>query len=168
MNNRKSSRTFITFMVLLALVTLAIVLITTPSCNRVRRGEVRLSELEPPLLPPPPPAIPTMNGSDTTWEIVDEIPMFPGGAELLGKYIAMNTKYPEEAKAKGITGKVIVKFRITSKGKVNACQIYKSAAPELDAEALRVVKSIERFEPAIVDGKPVSAWFYMPIVFALK
>ena len=56
-------------------------------------------------------------------------------------------------------GKVVVKFRITSRGNVNGYEITQSVSPELDAEALRVVKTITRFEPAIVDGKPVSAWF---------
>jgi TonB family protein len=80
----------------------------------------------------------------------------------------MNTKYPKAAVEKGIQGMVVVKFRITSRGTVNGCEIYKSASPELDAEALRVIKSITRFEPAIVEGRAVSAWFYMPITFTLK
>jgi TonB family protein len=109
-----------------------------------------------------------MVGSDTTWDMVEQIPMFPGGTELLIKYISKNIEYPEEAKAKGIQGKVIVKFRITSRGNMNGFEIYKSVSPELDAEALRVLKTITKFEPAIVDGKPVSAWFYLPITFTLR
>ena len=144
------------------------ILISIPSCSRARNGVTSLSKPEPPPLPPPPPKIPSMAGSDTTWDMVDQIPMFPGGEELLGKYVAMNTKYPREAMEKGIQGVVVVKFRISSRGTVNGYEIYKSAAPELDAEALRVVKTITRFEPAIVEGKPVTAWFYLPISFKLK
>ena len=80
----------------------------------------------------------------------------------------MNTHYPEAAKEKGIQGKVVVKFCITSRGNVKGYEVTQSVSPELDAEALRVVKTITRFEPAIVDGKPVSAWFYLPITFTLK
>ena len=144
-----------------------IIMITT-SCNRGRQGITSLTSLAPPLLPPPPPKAPSMSGSDTIWDMTDQYPMFPGGEELLGKYVAMNTMYPEEAKKKGLQGTVVVKFRITSKGKVNGYEITKSVCPELDGEALRVVKTISKFEPAMVDGKPVSAWFYMPITFALK
>jgi TonB family protein len=153
---------------LLALTLSVCILVTFPSCGRNRKGITSFSKLEPPPLPPPPPKVPSMAGSDTTWDLVDQIPMFPGGEELLGRYVAMNTKYPEAAKEKGIQGRVVVKFRITSKGTVNGYEIWKSAGPELDAEALRVVKTITRFEPAIVDGKPVTAWFYLPISFALK
>jgi TonB family protein len=100
--------------------------------------------------------------------MIDQIPMFPGGRELLVRHISANIKYPETAKENGTQGKVVVKFRITSRGSMNGYEITKSVSPELDAEALRVVKTITRFEPAIVDGKPVSAWYYLPILFTLK
>jgi TonB family protein len=144
------------------------IIMITASCGRGRQGITSLTSLQPPQMPPPPPKAPSMAGSDTTWDMTDKYPMFPGGEELLGKYIAMNTIYPEEAKKKGLQGKVVVKFRITSKGKVNGYEITQSVCPELDAEALRVVKTITQFEPAIVEGKPVSAWFYMPITFRLR
>jgi len=153
----------------ITVLTVSAVLITTlPSCSRSRQGITGLSGLEPPPLPPPPPKAPSMAGSDTTWDMIDQIPMFPGGEELLSKHIARNIKYPEAAKEKGIQGKVVVKFRITSRGNVNGYEITRSVSPELDAEAIRVVKTITRFEPPIVDGKPVSAWYYLPITFTLK
>jgi TonB family protein len=138
------------------------------SCRHHKNGEVTLTKLSPPPLPPPPLTPPSMTGSDTTWDIAGQMPMFPGGEELLMKYISLNTKYPEAAKIKGISGKVIVKFRITSRGNVNGYQITQSVSPELDAEALRVIRTITKFEPAIVEGKPVSAWYYLPITFTLK
>jgi len=153
---------------LLAFTVSALILEIIPGCSRSRNGITGLSQMDLPLMPPPPVKVPSMAGSDTTWDMIDQIPMFPGGEELLGKYVAMNTKYPRAALEKGIQGQVVVKFRITSRGTVNGCEIFKSVSPELDAEALRVIKTISRFEPAIVDGKPVSAWFYMPISFKLK
>ena len=159
-----NSGVFLTFM----LIVLAVTMVIIPSCSRCMRGTTHLTGLEPPPLPPPPPKVPSMVGSDTTWDMIDQIPMFTGGEELLVKHIARNTNYPETAKAKGIQGKVVVKFRITSMGSVNGYEITKSVSPELDAEALRVVKTITRFEPTIVDGKPVSAWHYLPITFVLK
>jgi len=163
-----TSRHYIHYILIFSLSVMATIMLTCPSCSRSKRAETSLTRLEPPPLPPPPPKMPSMAGSDTIWDMVDQVPMFPGGEELLVKYIAMNTKYPEEAKSKGIQGKVVVKFRITSRGNVNGYEISKSVSPELDAEALRVVKTITRFEPTIVDGKPVSAWYYLPITFTLK
>jgi TonB family protein len=144
------------------------IIISVNSCSRGRKGETSLTRLEPPQLPPLPTKAPSMQGSDTTWDMTDQYPMFPGGEQLLCNYVAMNTKYPEEALKKGLQGTVVVKFRITSKGKVNGYEITKSVCPELDQEALRVVKTITKFEPAIIEGKPVSAWYHLPITFVLK
>lgn len=155
-------------LLLFVLIVMPVIIATLTSCIRNRKDNSNLTIMEPHMLPPPPPKIPSMTGSDTTWDMVDKIPLFPGGEELLMKYISMNTSYPESAKGKGIQGKVIVKFRITSRGNVNGYEITKSVSPELDAEAMRVVKTITRFEPAIIDGKPVSAWYYLPITFTLK
>jgi TonB family protein len=164
----KTSGVISGFIIIMVLSFSIVFMSTLSSCSRNRKALTGSSILEPPPLPPPPPKVPSMTGSDTTWNMFDQIPMFPGGEELLVKHIAMNTNYPEAAKAKGIQGKVVVKFCITRKGSVNGYEVIQSVSPELDAEALRVVKTITRFEPAIVDGKPVSAWYYLPISFTLK
>jgi TonB family protein len=156
------------FILIGCVVTGIVIIFSTTSCNRSSKRITSLTLLEPPQLPPPPPKAPSMVGSDTTWYMIDQYPMFPGGEELLGKYVAMNTRYPEEAMKKGLQGTVVVKFRISSKGKVSGYEIAHSVCPELDEEALRVVMTITKFEPAIVDGKPVSAWFHMPIKFVLR
>jgi TonB family protein len=168
MQKGKTSGVISGFILIIVLTVSAVLMITLPSCSRSRKGIAGISGLEPPPLPPPPPKAPSMAGSDTTWDMIDQIPLFPGGEELLAKHIAKNIIYPETAKAKGIQGKVVVKFRITSRGNVNGYEITKSVSPDLDAEALRVVRTITRFEPTIVDGKPVSAWYYLPITFTLK
>jgi TonB family protein len=164
----KTSGVISGFILIMGLIVSVVIMTILPSCSGDRKGITGSSGLEPPPLPPPPPKVPSMAGSDTTWDMIDQMPMFPGGEELLAKHIARNIKYPETAKEKGIQGKVVVKFRITSRGNVNGYEITKSVSPELDAEALRVVKTITRFEPVIVDGKPVSAWYYLPITFTLK
>lgn len=150
------------------LIVTAVIIASFTSCIRNRKDISSLTAMEPPMLPPPPPKAPTITGSDTTWDMIDKVPMFPGGEELLMKYISMNIIYPATALQKGIQGKVVVKFRITSRGNVNGYEIAKSVSPELDAEAIRVVKTITKFEPALVDGKTVSAWYYLPINFTLK
>ena len=59
------------------------IMVIIPSCTRNKKGRSSLTTLEPPPLPPPPPKVPSMIGSDTTWNMVDQVPMFPGGEELL-------------------------------------------------------------------------------------
>ena len=107
--------------------------------------------------------------SETIYETVDAMPIFPGGDEALIRYIAENVVYPETAKAAGIQGKVIVKFCVTSEGKVDKCEIFKSVNNEIDFEALRVIKSFPQFtEPAKKDGENVAVWYLIPINFTLK
>ncbi|MFZ0280357.1 MAG: energy transducer TonB [Bacteroidales bacterium] len=99
---------------------------------------------------------------------VEEMPMFPGGESALLNYIAEHTQYPEVAKENNIQGKVIVRFCVTPKGGVDKVSVYKSVDPELDAEAIRVVKSLPQFIPGKQGGKPVPVWFIVPINFQLK
>lgn len=100
--------------------------------------------------------------------VVEEMPLFPGGEFALLTYIAEHTQYPEVAKENNIQGKVMVKFCVTAKGGVDKVSIYKSVDPELDAEAIRVVKTLPAFMPGKQGGKPVPVWFTVPINFQLK
>jgi TonB family protein len=168
MKTTNTSRALLTLRLLIVLPAIAIVIVAFSSCGRYKNGEARLINIKPPQLPPPPPKPPTMNGSDTTWQIVDEIPLLPGGNELLMNYISRNIHYPDSAKAKGTQGRVIVRIFISSKGNVSGHEIFKSVNPDLDAEALRVVKTLSKFEPAWRNGKPVPAWYFIPINFVLR
>jgi protein TonB len=100
--------------------------------------------------------------------VVEEMPTFPGGEIELQKYLAANTQYPEVAKENNIQGRVFVKFCVTAKGGVDKVSISKSVDPELDAEAIRVVKTLPPFKPGKQGGKPVPVWFTVPINFQLK
>jgi TonB family protein len=99
---------------------------------------------------------------------VEEMPVFPGGDVALLKYIGENTKYPELAKKNNIQGRVIIRFCISSKGNINQVSVIKGVDPELDAEAIRVVKTLPVFEPGKQGGKPVPVWYMVPITFNLK
>ena len=99
---------------------------------------------------------------------VQEMPVFPGGNQALMKYIADHTIYPKVARENNIQGRVIVKFCITAKGGVNQVSILKGVSPELNAEAIRVVKSFPRFIPGRQSGVPVPVWYAVPITFSLK
>ncbi|HUX95245.1 MAG TPA: M56 family metallopeptidase [Bacteroidales bacterium] len=100
--------------------------------------------------------------------VVEEMPVFTGGDAALLRYLAENTVYPENAKEKGIQGRVIVRFCITEKGTISRVSVLNSVDPELDAEALRVVKTLPAFIPAKNGGKAVPVWYMVPLTFTLR
>ena len=102
------------------------------------------------------------------YESVEQMPEFPGGIEALVKFLQENIKYPAQAAANKIEGRVIVQFIIEKTGEVGDVQVVRSVNEELDAEAVRVVKSMPKFTPGRQDGKDVAVWFTLPISFKLQ
>lgn len=100
--------------------------------------------------------------------VVEQMPMFPGGDAELLKFIGENTNYPDSAKAKGIQGRVIVRFIVNTEGKAEGATILKGVDTDLDAEALRVVNTLPVFNPGKQGGQPVNVWYMVPITFTLK
>lgn len=83
------------------------------------------------------------------------MPKFPGGEVGLSKYFEENLRYPENAKKDSLSRKVFVQFVINAEGKVENVKIARSVDQALDKEAIRVVKSMPKWEPAKQFGKPV-------------
>lgn len=102
------------------------------------------------------------------YDVVDKMPEFPGGMTGLMEHLAKNVKYPAEAHAKGIQGKVVVEVIINTEGKATNAKIIHSVDPSLDAEALRVTTTIPDWTPGIKDGKPVNVKYAIPIIFRLQ
>lgn len=102
--------------------------------------------------------------------IVEIMPTFNGGepGTEFYRYIMSNLKYPELAIQNNISGRVIVKFVINSKGELENAHVIRSVHPDLDNEALRVINSSPRWEPGIQSGRRVSVTFVFPISFVLK
>lgn len=104
-----------------------------------------------------------------TWDCMPEtMPYFPGGQELLLKYLADNIKYPASAVKAKKQGRVIVTFIVQKDGSVTHAKIAKSIDPELDAEALRIVKGMPKLTPGTQNGKPVSVRYMVPVKFSLR
>jgi protein TonB len=99
--------------------------------------------------------------------VVEEMPSFPGGNSVLLKYIADHLVYPGIAAENNIEGKVTIQFCVTPKGGIDKVTILRGVDPELDAEAIRVVKSLPKFNPGKQGGVPVPVWFQVPITFQL-
>jgi len=109
-----------------------------------------------------------ISDKDTVYYVVETMPKFPGGDIALRKYIAINTIYPKKAIETGIKGKVYVRFSVAKTGSIDHVSVLRSVDKLLDAEAIRVVKTLPNWQPAEQDGKKVNVWFTVPINFALK
>ena len=110
--------------------------------------------------------------ADTTksvvYDITETMPYFPGGQVLMLKYLADNIKYPASAVKAKKQGRVIVTFIVQKDGSVTHAKIAKSIDPELDAEALRVVKGMPKWTPGTQNGKPVNVKYSVPVKFSLQ
>jgi bla regulator protein blaR1 len=109
-----------------------------------------------------------VQGEEVPYLSVDQMPAFPGGDQALLDYIGSNTIYPENAKIRGVQGRIVLKFCIEADGKVNRVSVIKSIDPDLDSEAIRVVNSLPPFIPGKLAGRAVPVWFMVPITFSLK
>lgn len=95
--------------------------------------------------------------------VVETMPEFPGGQSALSKYISNNLNYPESAKINGVSGRVFVSFIINKDGTISDVKIMKSVNEQLDAEAIRVIKSMPNWKPGKQRGEPVRVQYNMPI-----
>jgi TonB family protein len=107
---------------------------------------------------------PDKNG---VYQIVEQMPEFPGGMEALIEHVGKNIVYPEEAKKKEIQGRVFIGFIVEKDGSINEVKVLRSIGGGCDEEAVRVIKGMPKWKPGMQEGKPVRVSYQMPIVFKL-
>ena len=117
--------------------------------------------------PPPPPA-PKPEVATKVFDVVEEMPSFPGGNGALMSYLNGNTKYPVVAQENGVQGKVIISFVVERDGSISDVRVARSVDPSLDREAQRVVKSMPRWSPGKQNGSTVRVKYTVPVVFRLQ
>ena len=117
--------------------------------------------------PPPPPA-PKPEVSNKVFDVVEEMPHFPGGAAALQAFLSSNTKYPVVAQENGVQGRVIVSFVVERDGSITDVKVVRSVDPSLDREASRVVRSMPRWSPGKQNGSAVRVKYTVPVVFRLQ
>ena len=117
--------------------------------------------------PPPPPA-PKPEVSNKVFDVVEEMPHFPGGAAALQAFLSSNTKYPVVAQENGVQGRVIVSFVVERDGSITDVRVVRSVDPSLDREASRVVRSMPRWSPGKQNGSAVRVKYTVPVVFRLQ
>ena len=116
------------------------------------------------------PEVGEMENSDfvDVYTIVEQMPEFPGGEAELIHYISKNIQYPQEAREKGIQGRVFIGFVIEKDGSVSNVRNLRGVDSELDAEAMRVVESMPKWKPGMHNGEFVRVSYQIPIHFKLE
>ncbi len=94
-------------------------------------------------------------------------PTFPGGKEALDKFISTNLIYPETSKSMGVEGIVNVQFIVNTDGSIGSIKIVRMVDPDLEQEAIRIVKKMPAWIPADKDGVPVESTAQVSVPFVL-
>lgn len=105
---------------------------------------------------------------DPVFEVVENMPEFPGGMGGLMQYLSKNIKYPVEAQKAGIQGRVTMQVIIDKNGNVTNPKVTQPVDPLLDTEAIRVTASMPKWKPGTQRGMPVNVKYTFPIVFRLQ
>ena len=102
------------------------------------------------------------------FQIVEEMPSFPGGEGNLMEYVAKNIKYPQIARETGIQGRVFVGFVVEPDGSISNVKLLRGIGGGCDEEAMRVIKSLPKWKPGKQRGKPVRVSYQIPVFFKLQ
>lgn len=98
---------------------------------------------------------------------VEQMPQFPGGEAALMKYIDSHIQYPPEAAKNNIQGRVILQFVVDKTGEIGEIKVVRSVDKELDEEAVRIIKTLPKFNPGRQNGQAVAVWYTLPVTFKL-
>ena len=102
------------------------------------------------------------------FDVVEQMPSFPGGPAALMSYLSQNTKYPVVAQENGVQGRVVVSFVVERDGSITDVRVVRSVDPSLDTEATRVVKSMPNGIPGKQNGSTVRVKYNVPVSFKLQ
>ena len=101
------------------------------------------------------------------FDVVEQMPEFPGGTEALMTFLMKNVRYPEAAYKAGTEGQVIVTFIVEPDGVISNAKVVKKVSDDLDGEAIRLVGSMPKWKPGMQNGKAVRVKYTIPVTFRL-
>lgn len=114
-------------------------------------------------------AVPTDSvAKDEVFMVAEQMPEFPGGMKELLKFLQDNLKYPESAMKNNLQGRVIVQFVVEKDGTPTEFNVVRAVNPDLDAEALRVLKTMPKWKPGMQKGEAVRVKYTVPVAFKLQ
>ena len=105
---------------------------------------------------------------EKVFDVVENMPSFPGGTVKMMEYLSTNVRYPEAALKVGAQGRVVVNFIVEPDGTISNANVVRSVSEELDAEAIRVVENMPKWKPGMQNGKVVRVKYSIPVSFRLN
>lgn len=138
----------------------------TPPSNNSRQTEATVSQTQQTTQTTV--AKEEVSADNTVHDAAEQMPSFPGGQSAMMSYLSKSIKYPLVAEENGIQGRVIVSFVVEKDGSISSVKVTHGVDPSLDKEAVRVVKSMPRWTPGRIDGKPVRVKYTVPVAFRLS
>ena len=102
------------------------------------------------------------------FDVVEQMPSFPGGPSALMQYLSSNIKYPVVAEENGVQGRVVCTFVVERDGSITDVRVIRSVDPSLDKEAVRVVKGMPKWIPGKQNGSAVRVKYTVPVTFRLQ
>jgi protein TonB len=102
------------------------------------------------------------------FDVVEQMPEYPGGMPALFDYLTQNVKYPSDAEKQKIEGIVIATFVVETDGSISNVEIVKPVFPSLDSEAIRVIKGMANWTPGKQNGEVVRVKYTLPISYRLQ
>ncbi len=111
---------------------------------------------------------PKREEENKVFDVVEQMPSYPGGMGALMSWLSQNIKYPTVAAENGISGRVIVQFVVERDGSITDVRVARGVDPYLDKEATRVVKMMPHWIPGKQNGAPVRVKYTVPVVFKLQ
>lgn len=105
---------------------------------------------------------------EKVFDVVEQMPSFPGGPSALMEWLSNNVKYPVVAQENGVQGRVVVSFVVERDGSITDVKVVRGVDPSLDKEASRVVRAMPRWIPGKQNGSAVRVKYNVPVAFRLK
>lgn len=105
---------------------------------------------------------------NSVYDVVEQMPSFPGGISGLRTYLNQNIRYPAEAQETCAQGRVVVSFVVGKDGHISDVTVLRSVDPSLDKEAVRVIRNMPRWTPGKQGGEPVRVRYNVPVSFRLN
>ena len=110
----------------------------------------------------------TVPEEGTVFEVVEQMPEYPGGMSAMMEFIGKNIKYPVAAQKAKIQGRVVIQFIVDKEGNIICPRVIRGADPLLDAEAIRLTTIMPKWKPGMQRGQAVNVKYTVPIMFRLQ
>lgn len=169
MNKKKSNAAGHIKYALFVLPAFALLVAGNISCSQdASQTEDAKEEVVAPVSPEAKEAPVDSTAKEEVFMVAEQMPEYPGGMKEMLKFLQENVKYPENAMKNNVQGRVIVQFVVEKDGTPTEFKVLRSVDPDLDAEALRVMKAMPKWKPGMQKGQVVRVKFTVPVSFKLQ